>query len=67
MLNSTYAWVGFVLEYKAGPNPSAMGVTARYFLRLTDIINDNPGHKMSNRIFAFDLILAMSGLDNFEE
>ena len=67
MLKSTDAGVTFVLEYKTGSNPFAMGVTARYYLGLTDIIKDNTGDKLYNRIFTLGITMAMGGTGDFEE
>jgi len=67
MLNSTDAGVTFVLEYKTGPSAFAMGVTARYYLGLTDIIKDNTGDAVYNRIFTLGITMAMGGVDDFQE
>lgn len=67
MLNSTDAGVTFVLEYKTGANPFAMGVTARYYLGLTDIVKDNPGEALYNRIFTLGITMAMGGVDDFQD
>jgi len=67
MLNSTDAGVTFVLEYKTRQNPFAMGVTARYYLGLSDIIKDNTGDALYNRIFTLGITIAMGGSGDFEE
>ncbi len=67
MLNSTDAGVTFVLEYKVRPDPFAMGVTARYYLGLTDIIKDNTGDALYNRVFTLGITIAMGGVDEFQE
>ena len=67
MLNSTDAGVAFVLEYKTAPTPFAMGVTARYYLGLTDIVKDNTGDALYNRIFTLGITMAMGGVDDFQE
>lgn len=67
MLNSTDAGVAFVLEYKTGDNPFAMGVTARYYMGLTDLIKDNTGDALYNRIFTLGITMAMGGTKDFED
>lgn len=67
MLNSTDAGVAFVLEYKTGDNPFAMGVTARYYLGLTDIIKDNTGDALHNRVFTLGITVAMGGTTDFKD
>jgi hypothetical protein len=67
ILNSTDAGVTFVLEYKVGQNPFAMGVTARYYLGLTDILKDNAGDALYNRVFTLGITMAMGGVDDFQE
>jgi hypothetical protein len=67
MLESTDAGVTFVLEYKTGDNPFAMGVTARYYLGLTDLIKDNTGDAVYNRILTVGITMAMGGVEDFEK
>ena len=44
-----------------------MGVTARYYLGLTDIIKDNTGDALYNRVFTLGITMAMGGVDDFQE
>ena len=67
MLNSTDAGVAFVLEYKMGHGPFATGVTARYYLGLTDLIKDNTGEALYNRVLTIGATLAMGGVDDFAD
>ena len=67
LLNSTDAGVTFVLEYKTAPSPFAMGVTGRYYLGLTDILKDNTGDALYNRVFTLGITLAMGGVEDFTE
>jgi hypothetical protein len=67
MLNSTDAGVAFVLEYKMGHGPFATGLTARYYLGLTDLIKDNTGEALYNRVLTIGATLAMGGMEDFED
>ena len=51
-LNSFDAGVAFHLEYKLGESPFAATLSARYYLGLTDIIKDNSGDAVYNRVFS---------------
>ena len=51
-LNSFDAGVAFHLEYKLRESPFAASLSARYYLGLTDIIKDNSGDAVYNRVLS---------------
>ena len=57
-LNSTDAGVVFNLSYKFRPSYGT-GINVRYYLALTDIIKDNPGDGVYNRILSIFVSLAI--------
>jgi hypothetical protein len=65
-LNGTDAGVVFHAEYKLGPGPFAPSVGARYYLGLTDLVTDNPGDAVYNRVFTIVFSLAMGGAEEEE-
>ncbi len=57
-LNSTDAGVVFNLSYKFRPSYGT-GINVRYYLGLTDIIKDNPGDAVYNRVLSIFVSLAI--------
>ncbi len=57
-LNSTDAGVVFNLSYKMRPSYGT-GINLRYYLGLTDIIKDNPGEAVYNRVLSIFLSVAI--------
>jgi hypothetical protein len=66
-LSSTDAGATFLLEYKLGDDPFSTGISVRYYLGLVDIVEDNPGDAVYNRVFTISLSVPMGGLPESEE
>jgi hypothetical protein len=66
-LNSTDAGIVFAVEYKLAPDPFATSLGVRYYLGLTDLLKDNPGDAVYNRVFTIVGSIAMGGADDDEE
>jgi hypothetical protein len=66
-LSSTDAGIVFAAEYKLAPDPFATSLGVRYYLGLTDILKDNPGDAVYNRVFTIVASIAMGGADDDKE
>ena len=65
-LNSTDAGVTFHIEYKLKEGPFSTSLNARYYHGLTDIIKDNPGDEVYNRIFSLSISVPMGDVPETE-